>query len=238
MRKLKPIWYAEKGFSHNPFSIKPAIVNDQIIGNAQAIDSIYKVVEAGQIGLVVGDFGVGKTTFMKSIIKKYGGQKRVVYFACNRLQGKLDLDKLLHERLGIVGKLLKIKSRNLILLLDEADHLTKEDFKEIKSYHRKGYFRSVVIVTHDVEHLDVPRAFLRKVEVCHLEMLRKEEAVAMAQGRLAGSSFLPPKIIEEIYARSGTPRIFLKNCEDACRWAFEHKHRRVTKKDVKDALAA
>ena len=135
---MKKLWYARAGFDHNPFSIKPAVVNDYIIGQADTIERIQDSIKEGGMSVIVGSFGVGKTTFLKSVIKRFSGRRKVVYYSCNRLHGSLDIDRLLYERFGVVGKLLRYKSKNMILLLDEADHLSDKDIERVQSYYKKG----------------------------------------------------------------------------------------------------
>ncbi|MFW5746193.1 MAG: hypothetical protein ACOCWQ_01435 [Nanoarchaeota archaeon] len=238
MRQPKPIWYLEMGFRHNPFSIKPGVIYDNLIGQQEVVDSVQECISGGNRCMVVGRYGVGKTTFLKSVISRFAGRRRVIYFACNRLHGPLNLDRLLYERFGVLGKMLKIRSRNMILLLDEAEHLTVDDHDAIDEYVRKGYFQSIVYVTHDIEEIQAEGAQLDdlKRNLFYVTMFNEEEAISLIRNRLHGKEFLPRSLISEIYERSENSRKFLKNCEDVCRHAFLNGHKRVTRKDIRESV--
>jgi predicted AAA+ superfamily ATPase len=238
-RKPKLIWYNELGFSHNPFSIKPAVVNDKLIGQADTVDAVRDVIRKGGMCVIEGNYGVGKTTFLKSIIRRFSGRRKVVYFSCNRLTGPLDLDKLLHERFGVVGKLLKIKSKNMILLLDEAEELSKKDFRSIKKYVKEEFFKSVVLVVYDAENLQLTKKGRHQIEknVYPLQKLTSEEAIDLVRNRVGGLSLLSDNTIKKIYDISPlSPRTFLRNCEDVCRHVVENGHKRATRRNIKEAL--
>src|SRR5690606_27515189 len=108
------VWYNELGYTVNPFTIKPALIDDSIIGHADIIERVENFIFKGGFGILVGAYGVGKTTLLKTAIKKFVGKRKVVYFSCNRLNQRLDLDKILHKRYGKLGELLQIKSKHMI----------------------------------------------------------------------------------------------------------------------------
>ena len=238
MRGPKPLWYVGHGFRHNPFSIKPAIIHDRLIGQVETLEEVNSIVKDGGMCLIEGAFGVGKTTFLKSVIRRFAGKRKVLYFSCNRLLGRLNLDKLLHERLGVVGKLLKIKSKNMILLLDEAENLAPADFEGVAKYLKKGYFRSVVFVTHDRKHIRASKSVMKDIPVFPLGSLTKEEAVDLVRSRIGNLSIISDNIIGKIYdITPHSSRMFLKNCEDVCRHVVDHRHKRATKRNIREALA-
>jgi vacuolar-type H+-ATPase catalytic subunit A/Vma1 len=237
MRKPKPLWYVDHGYRHNPFSIKPAIIHDKLIGQVQTLEEVNMIVKKGGVCLIEGAFGVGKTTFLKSVIRRFAGKRKVLYFSCNRLLGRLNLDKLLHERFGVVGKLLKIKSKNMILLLDEAENLAAADFAAVEKYHKKGYFRSVVFVPYDRKHIRASKRLMRNIPVFPLGSLTKEEAVDLIRSRIGDLSIISDNIIGQIYDITPcSSRMFLKNCEDVCRHVVDHRHKRATKRNIREAL--
>jgi len=237
---LKELWYAKLNFKKNPLSIKPAIINDKLIGQAETLDATQDVLKKGGMCVIIGEYGVGKTTFLKSVIRRYSGKRKVVYFSCNRLLGPLNLDKMIHERFGIVGRLLKIKSRDMILLLDEADNMSKEDFKAAYKYMKQGFFKSIVYVTHDMNVFDSPKDVMNHIgeKVYDISMISKDDAVTMIRNRIGDLSIISDKVIGDIFEMSeGRPRTLLKNCEDVCRNVVDNGHKRATKRNINDAIA-
>jgi len=231
---MKTTWFEELGYSTNPLSIKPSEIAK---GNTQTIAAILDRVEQGQMSLVHGVFGSGKTTLLKQIIKAFGGQRRVIYFSCNRLEKELDVDKLLYERFGLLTKFFKIKSKKMILLLDEADALTEEDFKKIKTYYTKGYFQSVVFVTHTTKNLSIPQSvhMLLQKNTFELGSLSKEEVLQLVADRIT-HPLLTEEVILAIYSHDKKIRSFLKNCEVFMRHMLEQKRKTAKISDVSKIL--
>lgn len=228
-------WFEELGYSTNPLSIKPS---KSPLGNSATIESILERISQGQFCLVHGQFGSGKTTLLHHIINSFGGQRRVIYFACNRLDTDIDLDRLLYERFGLVTKLLKIKSKQMILLLDEADNLSEDDLKKIKLYYNKGYFQSVVLVTHKLDAMKIPQPvqMLLKNNTVELSNLKKEEIIQLVKKRI-DHQLLSEDIIYSIYNYDKRVRSFLKNCEVFMRHMIEQKRKTAKVSDVKKILA-
>lgn len=71
----------------------------------------------------------------------------MAYFSCNRLDGRLDIHRLLKTRYGFLGKLLDLRAKDLILLLDEAQYLGSEDYKDLSEHHKTGSLKSIVFVS-------------------------------------------------------------------------------------------
>lgn len=232
------IWYKDLGFSRNPFSIKPGIINDKLVGNAQVLDNITDFIKTGGIGSIIGNFGVGKTTLLKSIIRRFAGRRKVIYFSCNRLTGPLDVQKLLHERFGVIGRFLKIKSYNMILLLDEAHHLSKKDCTSLLNYHKKQYFKTIILVSNDKTAIQSTAPFRKLINNNTFELtpLDKAQAVEMARKRIGQTTFISDAMFKKIFEHSVTPRSFLKQCEDVCRIAYRNNHKRVLSKDIKETI--
>ncbi|MFT4310839.1 MAG: AAA family ATPase [Candidatus Woesearchaeota archaeon] len=234
---MEDVWYNKLGYDNNPFTIKPAIINDDIIGHAQTIERIEEFLFKGGFGILSGQYGVGKTTLLKTAIKKFVGQKKVIYFSCNRLQASLNLDKFLHQRYGKIGELLQIKSKHMILLLDEAYGLEEKDIINIKKYMRKGYFKSVILVTPELDKLKLPKSVkIPEKHIFSLEPLSKKDAIDLIRRRFEDNTYFSDTMIGEIFEKSSSSRVFLKNCEDVCRYAFEKNHKRVSRKDIAEAL--
>jgi len=119
------IWYKELGFYNNPFSIKPAMYTDELYG--YNLGMILDKISRGEVLFLEGAYGKGKTTILKRIIREFGGGRNLVYYSCNRTEKNIDFDELLKGKYGLLGNLFNMKGENMILLLDEAQHLNEED---------------------------------------------------------------------------------------------------------------
>jgi len=222
----KDIWYKEFGFSSNPFSIKPAVFDNEMFGNDSVTTKIVKKINDGEMVFISGEFGMGKTMILKKIVGEFRGrglgEKRVIYYNCDSSERAIDYDSLLINAGGFLRRLFGIRKKGMILLLDEMQGMNKKDMERVKEYYDDGFFKSVVFVGKEdeaefsdelVEAIGGNRFVLGKMS--------GKEAVKMVRKRIGGLKFLGDDMILKIFKKDGNSRNFLKNCEDVCRVAFE-----------------
>jgi predicted AAA+ superfamily ATPase len=228
-------WYKELGFQENPFTIKPQVYFDDFFGHDDTVDNILDAVEEGKFIIVSGSFGTGKTSIMKSIIDEFKGERKVFYYNAYSSERKINYDDVLVKGGSFFSRLFGIKSKEMILLIDEAHNLMENNIDEIIDYYNDGYFRSVILVTSRPEF-----RFSNEVEKVVdgnkyiLTMFSLKDAHKLVENRLEDmSDLVPKKIVEKIYKSSSTPREFLMKCEDASRLAVERGSEKVEEEDIR-----
>ena len=234
MKKL--VWYQELGFFNNPFSIKPAAFHNELMGLNQIIKEINNKVAGSNIIFISGGYGTGKTTVLKKIINEFKGKKRVIYYNYNQSERSIDYDELL-TNVSWWRKLFGIRKKNMIILLDEAQDMNKKDIEQVKKYHEEGFFKSVILVskkedmklTKELEEIIVENKF-------ELGNIDKTDAVKMMRRRIGKLKFISDKNIIKIFNKNTNPRVFLRNCEDVCRYAFENDSKEATEEHIKKVL--
>ncbi len=227
------IWYKEKGFYNNPFSIKPAAFHDDLSGPLAKFRRINNLIATGNVCLITGAYGSGKTSILKRVIHRFRGDKKIVYFSCNRREDVLNLDRFLLER-TFFNKLFGLKSKGMILLLDEVQGLSEKESNSLAYHYEQGYFRAIALATKDQTDL-VLTSRLRKLigpNVFVLQRLNSLEAVELVRRRIGPLKFLSDSIIRKIYRLDPNPRALLENCEDACRNAFNAGSKEVLSKHL------
>ena len=128
--------------------------------------------------------------------------------------------------------MLGMRKKNMIILLDEAQDMIKKDVEQAKNYHDEGFFKSVIFVskkediTKELEDLIGKNKF-------KLGIIDKTEAVRIVRKRIGNLKFISDQNIIKIFNKNNNPRIFLKNCEDICRYAFENDSKEVTEEHIK-----
>lgn len=218
-------WYEQLGFSYNPFTIKPGLFS--LRGRNDVAEQVKTAIFSGKICILEGTYGSGKTSMLQEIIDEYKGKRKVVYFACNRLKSNFNVDKILLER-SLINKVFNIKAKNMIILLDEAEHLEKADIKRILDHHKKGYFKSVVFITHDKTLIDVP-----DVLVFNFSQIEPETIISIVRDRIGETPYMPDEVILELYSKSTSMRGFLKTCEQFMRKMVLEEKKEATLKDAK-----
>ncbi len=217
-------WFEELGFISNPFTIKPQESFEDFFGHKEVIENLLEKVDDGVIVIVKGKYGTGKTSISKAIIDEFGGKRKVAYYSCYGSEKHIDYDSILANGGNFLSRLFGIRTKNMVLLLDEAHNMMIKDLEELPEYYNKEFFKSIIIVTSRPKF-----KFPEEVEELvsddnrfELKMFSDKDAVKLVKNRLEDEEdFMPDKIIKEIHNKSSTPREFLMNCEDACRHAVE-----------------
>lgn len=232
---MNNIWYKRIGFFNNPFSIKPAAYHDSLSGFGSTIDDISYAILTKKMVFIEGDYGQGKTTILKKIINDFGGKKQVAYFSCNRLDGRLDVQRLLKKRYGFLGNLFGLEAKDVILLLDEAQYLGNDDYKRLGEHHKTGQFKSIVFVSPKIN--GDANGLLSKALVVDLKNINQTEAVKIIRQRVGHLHLLSDEIINKTFERSNNNvRELLKNCERLCKYAVDNEMTKVTEELLDDAL--
>lgn len=237
----KVIWYQELGFFNNPFSIKPAAFHNELFGNSSVISRVIKKIEEPNIVFISGEFGTGKTTVLKRIIREFRGEdfgaKRIIYYNCNRSEMSIDYDSLLVRAGGFFGRIFGSRRKGMMLLLDEMQDMNKKDLERVKEYYDDGFFRSVVLVSKR-DDLELNKELTEEIGENKFKLgdMTKGEAVKMIRERIGDLKFISDDIILKIFKKDGNSRSFLKNCEDVCRVAFESGADEVGESHVESVL--
>lgn len=214
------VWYRKYGFAENPFSIKPGIYSENVYGYPAVINEVAKGIMEGKILFVKGNYGNGKSTMLKYILRKFGGKGKLAYFSCNRVEDRLDVKRILNGRYGFLGKFLDLRPKHMILLLDEAQYLNKEDFNSIMHYYDTGNLKSVLFVAKEQINNSMPERMQRIVSTHVLDSVSPSDAVAIVRKRIGNIQLISDDVIKMAFQKSGyNVRVLLKNCEMLCRYA-------------------
>ncbi len=235
------IWYRQVGFYNNPFSIKPAAFHDNLFGYDTAINEVVKRIKDGGVIYVEGEYGAGKSTLLKKIVHAYGGKKQVIYYSFNVAEDKINIPTLIEGRKGFwSGLFFSGEDENLILLLDEAQDMSKEDSEEVMKAMNDKKFKTIVMVTKDIKKMnmgDGMKKTIGKDNVIKLNKLTEEAAIKMIRKRIGDTKLLSDAMIKLILKKSDyNPRHLLKNCEEVCKYAVENIEDVVKEEHVKKVL--
>lgn len=231
---MNTIWFKELGFHSNPFSTKPAAFHDQVLGFENIVDEISYGVLNGKVVLIEGDYGNGKSSILKRILNDFGGKKKVIYYSCNRMDGRLDIKTLLNERYGFFGTLFDIKPKDMILLLDEAQELIGKDYERLLPYYQESFIKSIVLVGKGIKTEQISAELKNNLIEITVDKINEELALQVIRKRIGDLPLLPDFAIRKIYQKSdGNVRILLKTCEQVCKGAMESGKKRVSEEYLK-----
>ncbi|MBS1266788.1 MAG: hypothetical protein MAG795_00757 [Candidatus Woesearchaeota archaeon] len=231
------LWYKEWGFHNNPFSIKPAAFNDNVVG--YDLTEIFDKISQGEILFLEGKFGYGKTTILKHIISRFGGQREVAYYNCNRKKGDIEVESVLKGKFGFFGKLFLGTPNNMIFLLDEVKELSEFDQQEMLRLFSNGNLKSVVLFGPKFELVNATPDLKEKLvdNVIELTKLTEEEAIDLVRERIGDIKLVSDDIIKKVFKHTKKiPRVLLENLEDVCKYAAENNEEEVTEDHLKEVL--
>jgi hypothetical protein len=231
------VWFRELGFFNNPFSIKPAMFSDKVVGYEEVVDEISYGVLNKKMLFLEGEYGEGKSTILKRLINDFGGKKQVIYYSCNRIETRLNVKRLLNNRYGFWGKLFDMKPKDMILLLDEAQELCKKDYSKLYSYYQEGYLKSIVFVGRSFDKKEIDEKVVELMKEIKLRKLSDDEAVKVIRRRVGSLPLLSDEVIKQVFNGSDKNiRVLLKNLESLCKHAVNYGETKITEELVKEVL--
>ncbi|MDP3728954.1 MAG: ATP-binding protein [bacterium] len=223
-------WYEELDFDENPLQKET-----RCVGNEEILKEAYYSIISGNILVIEGETGSGKTKILKEVIKKFGGYGRIAYINAKELQKELNVEEILAKKNGILGWLFKRYPKNMILLLDDVEHLSSRNLERIKYFFDSNHLRSIIITTKSYEKLHLSESIKQRIRKnIQLHSLSEFEAVQVFRDKL-GEHILSDRTIKTAYQLSGkNTQKFLNNCEHVCKAYVANKN--LTEEDVRKLL--
>lgn len=227
-------WFKKNGFSKNPLNVKPSL--NKLIGYEKELEKLEKHLGKKQsIWEIKGGYGTGKTTILKGILKKYKQDHTIAYFSHNRVDGSVNIRKLLISKNTFFKKLIGFVPDDMILLIDESVNLNTKEVSELIYYYKLNHIRNILLVSPSFKN---HRSYEKLKEligknVINLSQITKEEAVEMIHERLDEKDLISVDAIIKIYdLAKGNPRKVLEYSENAIMIAYEIGDGRATDRHV------
>ena len=207
------MWYKRFGWKKNPFSIK---INESVfVGLTEERKTLANFVEGGNICLIVGEKGAGKSSLLKWLEKRL---KKFNFFYLNAewIKDDFNIDAYLRK----YSSFFRDYPKNMVLLIDEAQKLNNRFRVETQALWEKNISKSIVF-SHDGEfHFEsLPLQLKVRIgnRIIRIKKLKKEEAYELIRLRCGGKNPFDEYAMDEIITRSnGNPRSVLENCERVC----------------------
>ena len=208
-------WYEELDFDENPFQ-----VDSKYVGNEDLVDEVFYSIMAGNIVIVESEQGMGKTRVMKEVVKKFRGRGKLVYVNGKNLDKELNVEKIMNKKKGLFRK----NPKNMVLLLDDVEHISEKNMERIKYYFDQNYVRTVILATSKPEELNLTDSLKQRVwKKVKLNALSDYEAVQVVREKI-GDDILTDRVIKAVYKESGkNMKKFMENCEEICKAYIDNK---------------
>src|SRR3989344_902848 len=141
------MWYEKLDFDENPFSVDPRENHDTLFGMDEVLEEIFYRIDAGSMLVIEGSPGNGKTTVLMVAAKKFGGNRNVAYVDCKVLDKQLNVTNVLQDKYGLLGRVLGKTPKNMIVLLDNINELSRQNTERLKYYFDQNYIKSIIFAT-------------------------------------------------------------------------------------------
>lgn len=223
-------WYEELDFDENPFEIKT-----RMVGQENILDEAYYTIMSGNILIVEGPQGTGKTKLLQEVVKKFGGRGKIIYLNGKKLEKELNIENVVTQKNGILGALFKKMPKNMILLMDDVEHLSERNYERIKYLFDMNHLRAVIFATKDADKLKFTESLRQRIrKTMPIETLSDYEAVQVIREKL-GNNCMNDRVIKETFHQSEkNMKKFLENAETVCKAYIDNKE--INEKDVSNIL--
>jgi replication-associated recombination protein RarA len=226
---MDKIWYEELGFKENPLTIRPKDNLIVHVGQEEIIKEMNKIIPKKAMIHLYGKYGTGKTTILQGIIRKYAGKRKVIYYNCNETQEMINIRKLVSGAGTTLQKLFGKKPKDLIILLDEAQHIGIKDIDSIIKYYNDGVFKAVIFASPDKKDIKIKKV---KMNYFSLLPLKSEQAEKLIKKRLGNFKLIPSILVKDILKLDNRQRQFLMNCEELAQIAVSDGRKQINKDDI------
>ncbi len=223
-------WYEELDYDENPFEI-----NTRLVGQESVLDESFYTIMSGNLLIVEGEEGTGKTKLLQEVVHKFGGKGKIIYIDSKKLDKQLNIEDVVVKKNGLSGYLFKKYPQKMILLLDDIENLSERNCERIKYLFDMNHLKSVIFTTKDSEKLKFTEGLNQRIrKTINLETLSDYEAVQMVRDKI-GNNCMTDRMIKEVYRESNKNiKKFLGNCELVCKAYLDNNE--ISEKDVKDIL--
>ena len=125
-------WFEDLGFFDNPLGLEPLRTDSETKFFDKEFEDLLYRVRAGSIVILQGYNGTGKTQLLKNIIDNFRG--KVIYVNASNVSKRLNIEDILRKKYGFFKRLTGKIPKNMVLLLDDVNKLTRKNCERIKFY--------------------------------------------------------------------------------------------------------
>ncbi|MDT7890646.1 MAG: AAA family ATPase [Candidatus Nanopusillus sp.] len=194
------MWWKKYGFSKNPLDIRP---NEDLVGVDDIIKKVKDSIINGEIFLLYGPIGSGKTSLAFKIKRDLSDRYNVIY-----INGEYERDKDLEEIIekNKYNKFLFFKFENklpIVLILDEYYNFPEDVSKKLKYLYDNRIVHSIMLIQPSPQIMNATLSFLnrlyRKIE---MKFPPEDEILKLINKKLKGRVNLDERILRNLIRKN------------------------------------
>ncbi len=236
-------WYEKCGFEANPFEIDPLkteVERTLFEREKESKEVIYRIASQNML-FIEGAKGIGKTALLKHAIDNFKGKGKVIYVDSNQVNKKLNIEQLLSGAKKYNPTNDKYP-KDMILLLDNVDELSKVNNERIKYLFDQNYLKSVVFTGRSYEEADFTESVRSRIgnRVIRLQSISEDASVDLVRERLGDKNkgIISDEMIKNIYSRAeGDLKKFMMYMQIVLEETNESKKKKATKQIIESVLS-
>jgi len=211
-------WFHQYGYNADPLSIKPST---KLIGREREIKILSENLVSGNIALLWGDAGLGKTSILRSIEVNFSKDKEFKVHYISMLGGFNKIKQFCVPPSWFESILLNLglkKKKKQCFLVDEAQLMLFNQAETLRHLFDCEDVHSLIIAGGEKNNLNLSLSFKRRVgENLLISKLSLSELKELLKLRLNGVNPLLEETVDYLAKVSdGNPREFLINCKKVC----------------------
>ncbi|BFI73425.1 hypothetical protein YN1_4120 [Nanoarchaeota archaeon] len=193
------MWWRKYGFIRNPLDIRP---NEELIGVDDIIKKVENSIKNGEIFLLYGPIGSGKTSLAFKIKKDLSDTYNIIY-----INGEYDKDinKKIEENLYIKFLFFKFKNKlPIVLILDEFYNFPEDVSKELKYLYDNKIAYSIMLIQPSPQIMNATPSFLNRLQE-KIEMRFPDEntIIEIINKKLKGKIKFDGEYLKRIIRKNG-----------------------------------
>jgi len=194
------MWWKKYGFSKNPLDIRP---NEDLVGVDDIIKKVKDSIINGEIFLLYGPIGSGKTSLAFKIKRDLSDRYNLIY-----INGEYERDKDLKEIIekNKYNKFLFFKFENklpIVLILDEYYNFPEDVSKKLKYLYDNRIVHSIMLIQPSPQIMNATLSFLnrlyRKIE---MKFPPEDEILKLINKKLKGRVNLDERILRNLIRKN------------------------------------
>ncbi|MGM5485159.1 MAG: AAA family ATPase [Nanobdellota archaeon] len=204
----------------NPFETDPLKTKFDLIDREDEAQELIYRVRSGDMALVEGPRGSGKTHLLAHVIDNFRGKGKVIYVDGKKLSKRLDINDLIYNR-----------PKGMILLLDNVKNISKRNNEKIKYAFDQERIRSVVFTTDNRKELTLTDSILERINdnVIKLEGYNHEMVRDIISSRGIEA---PDEVINKAYELNGNVKDVILSLAKASERSLEEGREQMSVDDV------
>jgi len=178
------MWWSYYGFKENPLDIRP---NENLYGIEHVEKEVIDYIRSGNIFLLYGPTGCGKTSLAYKIMKNYNNEFNFIYLNGEENPNP-DIFKILERHTYKKALFIKFKVKKpVVLILDEFYNFSENLSKQIKALYDNKIIYSIWLIQIQENIQNATISFLNRLsKKIYLDFPNEEIIIKVIESRLNG----------------------------------------------------